>query len=458
MESMELSKKIAEIKMKKLMAMLADKKTPPEPLTDVDIIVEDIPYIKKEGVVETRQVRYFLPTKAQQPMPVIFFAHYEMPEDSLELRRYLKEGWGVVSAYDVNKYDINPNLTGNDLIFNNAVFYSLCHDSRFDRDRIAVVGGSAGGYMSLMLNGLQLGICVSCAGSPITNVLFNFHYYFEKVQRYNIEAVAKLTPEEKADFRNVMLKTPFPFVTPIYNLFKGNEKNFPNEEDYERWQALSPVGVAEGFVNPLYITHFTSDLLVPLDQVTKKFTYSEGGETIPEGFPLRLPEFPLNLKYSLEELIPDDKKNLFTLPVPKVNETFEYPFDEKKQITIAIFDEGKVESYCSHNKGEEGGDSIDISYLKRYLAKGAKQTNLLTADKIAILLQRYVGKSIQLPAHTGIKDSIYGSLAIYKKEVMDSLIKWQEDNSKEELYQLFGEVIKKYPQYELALEEIKTQL
>src|SRR5690625_5271894 len=140
----------------KLLATLAQPKEAPAPLEDVGKRQIVIPYISKKKKVEMRPIRLFLPSKASTPMPLVYVAHYEMGEDATELRAYLEKGWAVcsVTAFD-NKY--NGQLTDDDLVFNNAALYTLRNLPEIDRMRIAVVGGSAGGYMSLMLNALQLG-------------------------------------------------------------------------------------------------------------------------------------------------------------------------------------------------------------------------------------------------------------------------------------------------------------
>lgn len=48
--------------------------------------------------------------------------------------------------------------------------------------------------------------------------------------------------------------------------------DIPDKGDTARWEALSPVGVADCFSNPLIVVHVTSDILVPIDQTTREFT------------------------------------------------------------------------------------------------------------------------------------------------------------------------------------------
>lgn len=207
------------------------------PLENVSQSTVDIKYITKDGIVETRPIRLYLPEQARQPMPLVYVPHYEMAEDSAELRRYLAKGWAVASptAFD-NAY--NGELTDDDLVFNNAALYALRHMGEFDWQRIAIVGGSAGGYTALMFSALQMGNCAAVATAPISNVYFNFYQYFPMAERDD---------------------APF-FLKLVTGMFLPIQENFPDKNDTARWEALSAVGLADCFSSPLVVTHVTSDI------------------------------------------------------------------------------------------------------------------------------------------------------------------------------------------------------
>ena len=46
-----------------------------------------------------------------------------------------------------------------------------------------------------------------------------------------------------------------------------------------------------------------------------------------------------------------------------------------------------------------------------------------------LLLERCQGDSVQLPAHEGIDDTVYGSLAVYRQEIVEELRQWANDHS-----------------------------
>ncbi|SDD54027.1 Acetyl xylan esterase (AXE1) [Paenibacillus sp. CF095] len=424
--------------MAKVLAMLAQPKEAPPPLENVEKKRLEIPYITKEKKVERRPVRLIMPKGATCPMPLIFVPHYEMGEDAMELRAYLQKGWAVASAVEFdNKY--NAQLTDDDLVFNNAALYTLRNLPEIDRKRIAVVGGSAGGYMSLMLNALQLGICCSIANCPITNVYFNFYRYFVEANQLNQKAIEEMSKangqvEDKKDRQPLdvmksVMGLPLPFLAGLSRLFLPILQNFPNSNDMTRWEAFSPVALAETFCNPIVISHFTSDVLVPVDQVSKRFTYAEPGDSLPVNFSSRLPEDIIGkLGCSLEERLPEGETRIECIPALEANEDGILPYAADKRFNLNIYDEGPVEGYGSHRIQPGTGRIDDTPYLEEMLSITAAKTNVLTVEKLRLLLERYQGKSVQLPTHEGVDDEVYGSLNIYRKEVFEELSEWKKDN------------------------------
>jgi hypothetical protein len=55
------------------------------------------------------------------------------------------------------------------------------------------------------------------------------------------------------------------------------------EDDIAGWEAISPVSLAKTFSSPFVLIHYTSDILVPLAQITRKYAYSEDGDSVPKG-------------------------------------------------------------------------------------------------------------------------------------------------------------------------------
>ncbi|MBO5177187.1 MAG: hypothetical protein J6C07_07010 [Lachnospiraceae bacterium] len=395
----------------KVFAMQTEANKDLPPLKNISQREIDVQYIRKDGTIESRPIRLYIPEESEQPMPLIYVPHYEMAENAAELRRYLEQGWAVASPTDVLPSH-NGLLTDDDLVFNNAALYALRHMEEFDNQRIAIVGGSAGGYTTLMLSALQMGNCTSVATAPIANVYFNFYQYFQMAQRDDAPFFLKLVRDS---------------FTPILD-------NFPDINDTERWEAFSAVGLADCFNSPLVITHVTSDILVPVDQITREFTYANEGESMPKDFSTRLSEDnPGVLGHSLADELPAELTHVEHIIIEDLDADSDLPYNEEKLFNINIYDDGPTESYGSHRATSGTGVVDDVPYLKAMFERGLAQNEILTEGKLFLLLERYMGESPQLPAHEGVDDSVYGSLAIYRQEIVEELTCWAANNSIEEL-------------------------
>lgn len=381
------------------------------PLEQIEEHEVDVQYIGKAGRVESRPIRLYIPQSVGRPMPLVYVPHYEMAADSLELRRYLEKGWAVASPARV-KSTYNGLLTDDDLVFNCAALYTLRHMGTFDTQRIALVGGSAGGYTTLMLNALQMGHCASVAKSPIANVYFNFYQYFDSARRSD---------------------APF-FLRLVRDSFRPVLENFPNPADMDRWEAFSPVGLADCLSSPVVITHATSDVLVPVDQITRAFTHAAEGNSMPEGYSTRLPEDnPGVLSHSLADELPEKQTRVERIPMDEPDEIPVLPFDPDRLFQIIIFDDGPTEAYGSHSTAPGTNLCDDTPYLEAMFARGLEKNEMLTSGKLRLLFARYNGESVQLPAHDGVDDAVYGSLAVYRREIVEELAVWAANHSAEAL-------------------------
>ncbi len=428
----------------KVLAMLAQPKKALPPLKNVRREIINVPYIRNSGVSDVRKIGVFIPDEGTVPMPLIYIPHYEMTEDAAELRDYLSEGWAVASPTEMPPHNANGELCTDDLVFNNAALYTLRRMALFDRQRICLVGGSAGGYMALMLMGQNLGLCATVANGPVANLYFNFCYHWVRCQEMNLKAMASspdvpgTTAVEKLA---ALVSVPVPFIAALYNEFSPANNAFPDQTDAARFEALCGTGIAHRFSNPLMVNHSSSDVLVPVDQITKKFTYKTPGDSLPADFDLRLqPDFPGKMKYSLEECLDPAKTRTMRFEVPEIVGESDLPYDPEKMFNLNIFDDGPVEGYGSHSSRMDTGRRRDIPYLRDMLRRTAAKTVDMTPGMLRFLLDQYCGKSIALPAHKVDGDPLYGSLTAYREKVCFELSEWAEIHGRDALVPIFESV------------------
>lgn len=377
----------------------------------------DIPYITNEGTVEIRQVLYYRPEEAKGDIPLIFIPHYAAEESSMDFQLYMAHGWAVASPVFQEKY--NGQLTDNDLVFNNAALYALRNTDGIDNQRIAIVGGSAGGYMALMLSELQMGTCATIANSPIANIYYNLYIHFQNCDDLN----------RNSGFFDI----PIPIQLFVSKSFRSNLNNFPDVSDIDRWIALSPLGNVKSISSPVVINHYTGDILVPVDQITKQYTYPESDGTLPADFPVRMGEnYPGILGHSLEEEANPNELHTQRYVVKNKYIDMDMPYSDRL-LTLNIFDDGRISAKSSHTAPGTTGSINVFPYLEEMFSQTLANTEKLSSEKLILLLNRYSGNSAQLLPHENIDDTAYGSLFIYRKEIIDQLSQYISNHSLEEV-------------------------
>ena len=376
-----------------------------------------ISYITNEGTIDERHIIVIKPAGVVGNLPLIYIPHYEIDENTVDFHQYMNHGWAVASPVFSNEY--NSEVTGNDLVFNNAALYYIRHMNGIDKERIAVVGGSAGGYTSLMLNMLQMGTCASIANSPIANVYYNLYVYFHACDELN----------KASSFNSITM----PIQMLISKSFRPNLDNFPDVQDADRWAALSPVGLAKCISNPIVVNHYTGDILVPVDQITKKYTYSERNKAFPIDFPIEMrSDYPGILSHSLEEEADPDEICVQYYKLENQNVDMEMTASDKL-LTINIFDDGPMNLKGTHTAPKTTGNLDTMKFLEEMFEKTLKDTEKAESAKLILMLERYAGESVQLPPHEGIDDNVYGSLVVYRQEIIEELKTYVENNSFKEL-------------------------
>ncbi|OUP83997.1 hypothetical protein B5F07_09090 [Lachnoclostridium sp. An169] len=394
----------------------------------------DIPFLDHTGVRREAGCRLYLPA-SEHPLPLVYFSYYKITKDSAELARYLNEGWAVASPFE--EKDHNTELTRDALAANSALLYALRRRPEIDADRIAITGGSAGGYMAMMLSALHLFPCCTVANGAPANAYFNFRHYAPYVSSFNAPAAAALKEEGRADLMSLLTRLPIPFGI-VFNTFHTPE-NDARFDDLRTAAAVTPSLLADCFSNPLMEVHNTSDILVPVDQITRSFTYKHVSSDLPGDYRIHLSDYPLpeGFDRSFAEQLPEGSYSERLLPLIPEGSVAELPFDDKT-FQINIFDEGEPQSHGSHGSDIPKGHTSDLAYIRHHFALG-NADNFLTDGKLRLLLERYAGNSIQLPAHgsdgsAGQDTAVYGSAALYREETAEQLLTYRMRHPKEDLF------------------------
>jgi len=408
----------------------------------------DVKYIKRDGNIDTRKVILFKPANAKGDIPLVFVPHYSIDENGSDYKTYIKKGWATASAYEFNN-NYNGVLVTDDLVFNNAALFTLRNTAGIDKNRIAIVGGSAGGYMTMMLSELQMGTTASIANSPIMNIYHNLHKHFMTVDDLNRHSGL-------FDFK-------VPVQGMISKLFRPINDVFDGDND-PLWAAVSPIGQAKAISNPTVINHSTGDILVPINQLTKNYSYDDNDGTLPKGLNGYLQEdYPGISNKSFEELANPEEFSIQKYKFEHKHVTGELPYSDKL-ITVNVIDDGPISAKSSHMAPGSTGVYDAIPYLEKMFDKGLQGTEKLVSEKLLLLLDRYEGNSLQLPAHKNVDDSAYGSLAIYQREIVQELSAYVKNHSLEELDSAVNKAIEASTDnsmknaYNTAWNEIKNNL
>lgn len=374
----------------------------------------DIKYIRNNGSIDTKKLAVYRPSGLvdNEKMPLIFIAFYRLEEVKVYVNLALKAGFAIASIDDELDNQYFNELNTDTLIFNNAALYFLRHLKGIDEQRIIVMGNSCGGYTALMLNALHLGIMYTVAISPIVDLKFNIDYYDRCMSIFDIKDL-------------------MPNCYDVCNKLVSVKNNFDSYYD-PKWDYFSPVNLADCFSSHTIVVHGTGDMLVPVGQVSKKYQPNNFDSSMPITYN------PFYVDGSLDEII---------LPYERITDFYEehVPLKyDKEMLHICIYEDGLIKRENSHNSP----DNINVIDYENFFESingiNPKDCVILTKEKAFLLMKKYLGECEQLKAHTKIDDSIYGSLAIYQKEMIEELQIYIDQNSFDELDSIMEDAIHTY--------------
>lgn len=169
----------------------------------------------------------------------------------------------------------------------------------------------------MVLTAFHLNIAATVCSSGIVNFYFTGRSYISAINRINAEALKEIPGTEEQDLEKMMEYAPYPLHGLVLSTFGYS---LPDPEMYEGRRGFgpefSPVYYHDCFSNPILFTHNTVDSLVPIDQITRKYTYEINGESIVGGLLTRMDDYklpPPGVDCSMEEVLPEEQIHMTCL-------------------------------------------------------------------------------------------------------------------------------------------------
>jgi len=334
------------------------------------------------GKTQKARGRLYLPQSTQDStvrFPLYFSAGYEL--DDLTALAHLERGAIVVSPCSL---PVNPlvRTVSPDI----ALLHCVRSLRQVDDARVVIGGGSAGGYMALMLAAETFPLTGAAPDLPPFNFNYNAAVYLK--QRRPI-----LDP--KPATRKV------PALATILPIISQTAEVLGADTDGPQWTRHSPAAHVGTITCPVSVVWSTADVLVPIQQVGAKWVRPWNAEQFPEGLtfdPAAL--CGLQGQAQVIDILPERDYEIFEIALPagvvKRSEppkgapvVIELPQSATKQWSISIVDEGAPEPNHDHLKYQWTWkrDAFFATAAKGQIAVGQ-----LTQAKFNQLMARYAGR------------------------------------------------------------------
>jgi hypothetical protein len=344
-------------------------------------------YRDPRGTEQEAFAKLYLPPRihedAKARVPLFHVAGYET-DDGTALG-YVRRGWVVASprALTTNPLirTINPET---------ALLHAVRALSFVDDARVVIGGGSAGGYMTLMLAAETFPLAGAAPEVPPMNWGYNGAYFFK--QKDTVAAPAKGQTNAR-----------IPALFAVGTMIDACKSVYGTDYDDDTWFAHSPIAHVSTITCPVIVYWSTADVLVPMNQIGARWVQTPGKGEFPEGFTME-PEKLMSSRAGrtrLMDVLAESDYEVFTVTVPQGTSRHsflgaparpalqEMPVSERKPWSITIVDEGPPVWNIDHRKFDLLF-SRDV-FLKRVMT-GPVAPHQLTSAKLERLLDRYAGK------------------------------------------------------------------
>jgi len=349
----------------------------------------EVPYLSIGGQAMTGAARLFMPRDAHGPMPLIAVMHYELGLDGAA--EYLAEGWAVMTPREA----LNPFADG--VNFNLALVQSGRQLPFIDPQRIALAGGSAGGYVTLMVASQTFPIAAAAALAPLVSMPYNVEFFARNMALARCGA----KDEEGDDASCAPIFCAVAEAITGFAAFLG-----PLAESWRAWLANSPVGLMGLVTCPVLATFSTADTLVPINQVSERFAIRPARGTFPDGLEFArraLVAAPSARKTFMQSVagrarlfpfkVPANLPSLAVAGASPPPATYAIPclFSRRQPLSVVILDEGAPDPRLGHFR--YCFNYSVVPFLKHWLRRRTPLApEQLTLRKLELLMRRFRGE------------------------------------------------------------------
>lgn len=356
--------------------------------TVAGVVTVEVTYPGLTGNDESGLARIFLPAELgkhpERTAPLVFHAGYEI--DDPRAAALVAKGYVVCTP---RAHPLNP--LGRGINLDVALFHAARQLLFVDPRRVMIQGGSAGGWMTLMLAADAFPLVCTMPEAPPLHWGYNAAYFSEH-QAMAAAPAGSSTP--------VM-----PLMRIVGAIADQSRALYGVPFDAETYLAVSPLAHLDTLTVPTLMVTSTADTLVPIEQVDQSLVVPFDPRTFPAGFSTALTErFPgVNGHRSLLPLLTESRYALFRLPVgesptrfgPNVvpegpAKTVTLPFSKEKLWSIVVMEEGAVAPTSGHFKYFW---SFDYEPFREWTMTRGVQPDQLTALKLQRLMKRLAGQS-----------------------------------------------------------------
>lgn len=342
-----------------------------------------------DGHEETDQARFYLPPALLKSgeiaaFPLIYNAGYEIDENGAT--HLAAKGYVVCTPHG---HPLHPLVRGPN------VDLALLHAARaitwIDPLRICIQGGSAGGWMTLLLTAESFPILWSAPDVPPIHWGYNAGYL-----RANLEVAAPSAGSTAPQM---------PYLYGVSQIADPSMKGLGTSFDSRSALAVSPLAHLDTITAPVQTYFSTADVLVPINQVSIELVKPHDPSAIPAEYDSNMYDHYASVrgKRTLLDALPRSAYQLFPLMapegmprVPAVNQTATgkaghiiLPFTKSKTWSIVVVDEGSPDSHCAHTKYLWGADHEPF---KQWAEARGITADQLTAPKLQRLMKRMLGE------------------------------------------------------------------